>query len=129
MSWEFTDVSESGVKPGDYECSIAEAELKNTKTGTGQYIKVKLESSTGEVFYHNFNVKNDNAKAVQIGMGQLKKLLRVSGKADPNKLSDPSELIGLRCIAKVGVRPAQGSYPEQAEIKDFKEAPKVDPFL
>ncbi len=126
MSWDFSGQSESGVKAGDYEVSVAQAEVKPSKSG-GEYIKVRFDSTDGQRFYHNFNVKNDNPKAVQIGMGQLKKLLRVSGKADPTKLGDCSELLGLRAIAVVKIKSSE-EYGEQAEIKDFKAPKPVSAF-
>lgn len=125
LNLNFEGVSESGVPaPGEYTVTCTEAVVNETKAGTGEYIKVKLETVDGPVFFHNFNIKNPNAKAVEIGMGQLKTFLRVAGKKDPNKLNGAEELIGLRCIVKVKVEDKGDEYGPQARITAFKPAAK-----
>lgn len=123
-----TEVTESGVAaPGDYTVTCTEAEVRETKSGSGEYIKVKFETENSQVFFHNFNIKNANPKAQEIGLGQLKTFLRVGGKKDPNSLKDVMELVGLRCIIKVKVEDKQNEYGPQARITSFKPAAKKSP--
>ncbi len=121
--WDLTNVSESTVEPGEYTVSVAEAEVRQTKAGTGEYIKVKLETEKGQAFFHNFNVKNPNEQAVKIGMAQLKTFMRVSGKKDPNSLKSVDELLGLRCQVKVKLE--ESDFGTQARITSFKPAAKA----
>jgi predicted adenine nucleotide alpha hydrolase (AANH) superfamily ATPase len=125
INLDLSDVTESGVaSPGDYLVTCQSAEVKQTNSGTGEYIKVMFEAENGQKFFHMFNMKNENKKAVEIGLGQLKTFVRVSGKKDPNKLSDVAELVGLRCLVKVKVVDKGDEYGPQARISTFKAAPK-----
>jgi hypothetical protein len=122
---DLTDVTEGGVlAAGDYVVTCTDAEVRETKNGSGEYIKCVFENEDGAKIFHMFNTKNDNPKAVEIGMGQLKTFLRVANKQDPNKLERASELIGLRCQVKTKVREASGEYGPQAVITSFKAAPE-----
>lgn len=123
MSWDLSNASETGVQDGDYVVTCTEAEVKQTKSGSGEYIKAKFEAETGETFFHMFNVKNENKKAVDIGLGQLKKFLRVAGKSDLSKAS-VDDLVNLRVTIRV--KNEDSDYGVQARIKDFKPAPKRD---
>lgn len=122
---DLSDVVEGGVlAAGEYVVTCTDAEVRETKLGTGEYIKCVFETEDGAKIFHMFNIKNENAKAVEIGMGQLKTFLRVAGKKDPNKVEAAGELLGLRCQVKTKVREAQGEYGPQAVITSFKAAPE-----
>lgn len=129
---DLTNVSESGVQAGEYTVTCAGAEIKETKSGTGEYIKCVFETENGQKFFHNFNTKNSNAQAVAIGLGQLKTFMRVAGKANPNSLGGVGELLGLKCNVKVKVE--ENDYGTQARITAFKaiaagaEPAQVVPF-
>ncbi len=124
--WDFSDDKETGgsIEPGEYTFTIAKAEVKETKSGTGEYISVTFKAERGVVF-HMFNIKNDNAQAQSIGRGQLKTVMRLGGKADFNKLSDVNELIGLRVNAVVKIK-SDPQYGDKPQITTFKEAPKSE---
>jgi hypothetical protein len=126
--WDLSSVSESGLPAaGDYTVTCVDSELKETKSGTGEMIKVKFEADSGQIFFHSFNVKNDNPKAVEIGMGQLKKFLRVGGAKDPNSLKSVNTLLGLKCVITVKIDEGKGEYGPQARITNFKPAAKANP--
>lgn len=121
---DLTNVVEGGVLPaGEYVVTCVDAEVRETKMGDGEYIKCAFETETGAKLFHNFNLKNANPKASEIGLAQLKTFLRVGGKKDPNKLDGAGELIGLRCMVKTKVKEGSGEYGPQAVITSFKAAP------
>jgi len=65
---------------GRYRVMITEVEDKETKSGTGKYLRLKFQVLDGQ--YVNWitsdmiNYKNDNPKAEEIGWQQLKKCVR-----------------------------------------------------
>lgn len=120
LDLDLTNDSEGGIEAGEHVVSIAEASVHDTKAGTGEYIKAKLQTANGQFIWHMFNIKNPNEVAQKIGRGQLKKMLRVAGKSE-FKLTDVNELVGLRCVVRVKVE--DGDYGPQARIVDFKPAP------
>lgn len=132
LDLDLSGVQESGVpQAGDYTVTCVDAELKETNAGTGEYIKIKLEAEKGQVFFHNFNTKNPNPKAVEIGLGQLKKFLRVSGAKDPDKIKSVMKLVGLRAVATVKIEDKDDGYGPKPKITNFKPVTKssvADPF-
>lgn len=115
---DLTNVSESSVEPGEYKVTCTEAVVKETKAGTGEYIKCKFETSSGVFVFHNFNIKNPNEQAVKIGLGQLKTFMRVAGKKDPNTLGGAGELEGLQCRVKIKI--VDNDYGSNPQISSFK---------
>ena len=111
---------------GKYVCNVTNAELKDTKNGTGQYIKAELtiidSANKGRKVWTNFNVKNSNAQAVEIGLGQLKSLLENAGYANPNKLESVTDLCGLTVGVKTKIK--SDEYGEKAEVGYFFKASK-----
>lgn len=109
------------VPPGWYNAAITSAELKNTKDGTGQLIKVRYDitgpSNQGRVVFGNLNIKNASTKAEEIGRQQLGEIMRAIGLA---KVTDTDQLIGGHLSIKLSVREATGEYAAQNEVKGYK---------
>ena len=106
---------------GWYTCIITEAELKPTKAGTGEYIKVRYDitgpSCQGRCVFGKFNIKNPNPKAEEIGRAQLGDLMRALGLS---AVHDTDQLINGHLSIKVDIRPASGEYNAQNEVKGWK---------
>lgn len=106
---------------GWYTANITAAELKPTKDGSGQYIKVRYDitgpTHQGRVVFGNLNIKNASAKAEEIGRQQLGDLMRAIGLA---RITDTDQLIGGVLSIKLDVRAATEQYPAQNEVKGFK---------
>jgi len=105
--WDLTEVKEGSFEllpNGTYYVIMDQAEVKDTKSGTGSYINAKLKilegPHEGRFIFTTFNIKNDNAKATEIGLAQLKGFMRCSGVTD-FKLANVLDLIGLRCDAVI----------------------------
>jgi hypothetical protein len=97
----------SPLPAGWYNVRITEAELKDTKAGTGNYVKVRYDVIT---------VRNPNAKAEEIGRSQLAKLIRSIGLEE---VSDTDQLIGGEMLVKVTIRQSE-EYGDSNEVKDWK---------
>lgn len=106
---------------GWYTATITEAELKPTKDGSGQYIRVRYDitgpTHQGRVVFGNLNIKNASAKAEEIGRQQLGELMRAIGLA---RVTDTDQLIGGSLSIKLDVRPATDQYPAKNEVRGFK---------
>ena len=105
---------------GLYTVSIASADLTPTKDGSGQYIKLKLNviapTHQGRVLFSNLNIRNQSAKAEEIGRQQLGAVMRAIGLAT---IEDTDQLIGGTLIAKVDIRTSE-QYGAQNEVKAYK---------
>jgi len=105
------------VTPGWYSARIVEAELKDTKAGTGQYIKVRFQLDGSRGVYHNFNIKNANPKAEDIGKQQLGQWMAAS---NAGRLKGPDDMLGHSCQVKVAIKD-DPQYGPQNVIKAFKK--------
>jgi hypothetical protein len=104
---------------GWYTATISQAELKATKAGNGQYIKLRFDitgpSHQGRVVFGNLNIKNANPKAEEIGRQQLGEIMRAIGLA---KVADTDQLIGGQISIKLTVKD-DAQYGASNEIKGF----------
>jgi hypothetical protein len=109
------------VPAGWYTAIITDAELKPTKAGNGEYIKLRYDltgpSCQGRVVFSNLNIKNPNPKAEEIGRQQLGEMMRALGLA---AVDDTDQLINGHLTIKVDVRPGSGDYGPQNEVKGWK---------
>ena len=123
--FDASNASTTGVEPGEYTATIEDAEVRETKAGTGEYINAKWKiEETGPVFFALYNIKNPNETAVNIGLGELKRMMIAAGR-EP-KASGVDELIGLRC--KIRIKIKEDDYGEKVVITSYKPAEKKDAF-
>jgi hypothetical protein len=105
---------------GWYNATISQSELKATKAGNGQYIKLRYDitgpSHQGRVVFGNLNIKNANPKAEEIGRQQLGDIMRAIGLA---KVTDTDQLIGGQIAIKLEVK-EDAQYGASNEVKGFK---------
>ena len=105
---------------GWYTTTISQAELKATKAGNGQYIKLRYDitgpTHQGRVVFGNLNIKNANPKAEEIGRQQLGDIMRAIGLA---KVTDTDQLIGGQIAIKLEVK-EDAQYGASNEVKGFK---------
>lgn len=114
------DTGFGALPAGDYQVSIASADLTDTKAGTGKYIKLRLDvvgpTHAGRVIFCNLNIRNPNPKAEEIGRQQLGQVIRAIGVPS---LTDTDQLIGGQMIVKVTVKHDE-QYGESNEVKGYK---------
>jgi hypothetical protein len=105
---------------GWYTVTITQAELKDTKAGNGQYIKLRYDvtgpTHQGRVVFGNLNIKNPNQKAEEIGRQGLGDIMRAIGLA---KVTDTDQLIGNSLSIKLDVK-QDAQYGASNEVKGFK---------
>ena len=110
----------SPLPKGWYSATIAGAELKTTKNGTGQYIAVRYDiigpTHQGRVVFGNINIRNQNIKAEEIGRAQLGELIRSIGVAS---LKDTDQLLGKSVQIKLDISHQEG-YEPRNEVRAFK---------
>jgi hypothetical protein len=106
---------------GNYTANITSADLKDTKSGTGQKIDVRFDitgpTHQGRVVFTSINIRNQSPKAEEIGRQQLGELMRAIGLAT---LQDTDQLVGGTCNIKVSIKPAENGYEARNEVKGFK---------
>lgn len=109
------------LPPGWYVAIITDAELRPTKDGSGQYIKIRYDitgpSHQGRVVFGNLNIRNASSKAEEIGRQQLGELMRAIGLG---RVTDTDQLVGGNLSIKLDVRAATEQYGAQNEVKGFK---------
>ena len=105
---------------GWYTATISQSELKATKAGNGQYIKLRYDitgpSHQGRVVFGNLNIKNANPKAEEIGRADLGEIMRAIGLA---KVTDTDQLIGGQIGIKLSIK-EDAQYGASNEVKGFK---------
>ena len=104
---------------GWYAATITGAESRDTKSGTGKYLRVEftLADPAGRKVWSNYNVKNDNPAAESIGRQQLAEVVRAIGK---KAVRDTDELRGCVLSIKVKVREAANGYEASNEVAAAK---------
>ena len=129
----FLDLSSVTVKAnteplpaGKYQAKVLEAKVEDTKSKTGQYIKMKLVVTGGDhegkSVYTNFNIKNESARAQEIGLQELKRFLMVA-EMDDSKLDKVTDLVGKNVtMATKLVENNKGN--KMAEVHYFDRAEK-----
>lgn len=105
---------------GWYLATIHSAEVKATKAGNGQYIKLRYDIVGGEhasrVVFGNLNTKNASEKAQEIGRQQLGELMRAIGLPT---IQDTDQLVGGVLEIKLSVRD-DPQWGVSNEVKGFR---------
>jgi len=108
------------IPAGWFNATIGNAELKKTKTGTGEYIAVRFDitgpTHQGRVVFCNLNIRNASSEAESIGRTQFGDILRSIGLAAAD---DTDQLVGGQLQIKVAVSKSD-SYGERNDVKGFK---------
>lgn len=112
---DFTPVPE-----GKYVALISDSEMKDTKSGTGQYLQLTFQiiegQYSGRLLWARLNIRNPNSKAVEIALGELSAICRAIGVATPN---DSSELHDKPLEIKVKVRKRMDTGDLTNELKGY----------
>lgn len=112
------------VIPADtYNVQIVKSEVVPTKAGTGSLLKTQMKvidgKFKGRIVFGQYNLTNPNPQAVVISKKQMKTLCDSIGK--PDGVKDSNELHNIPFQIKVSVKPAQGQYAEQNEVKFYSK--------
>jgi hypothetical protein len=119
----------SPVPDGTYPVILNKAEVTPTKSG-GTMIKIQMKITegpqAGRVVFDQFNIENVNPQAVQIGLGQLKGMMKAFGHTNPNMLKTTDELLGLKGSITVKTVDDGGSFGPQVRVRAYKTAPTTN---
>ena len=92
------------IPAGEYPAVITDSEMKATKAGTGEYLKLTFQVVGGpyknRLLWTRLNLDNPNEKAVQIARGELSAICRaveVPEPKDSSELHDRPLLITVKC--------------------------------
>lgn len=109
------------IPAGWYTAAITEADLKATKDGSGQYIKLRWDitgpTHQGRVVFQNLNIRNPNPKAEEIGRRELGEVMKAGGLS---ALRDTDKLIGINANIKIKVRPPHDGYDADNAVNGIK---------
>jgi hypothetical protein len=118
------------IPPGKYPVLIKSAELKDTKAGTGVYMKLALVVIEGPCknrnLWDNINLSNPNQECVEIGRRHLADLCRAVGLV---ALKHEGELVGKVAVAHVKVQGDQNqirTYSSSGPSSETPASPTVD---
>lgn len=105
---------------GWYTAKITQADVTQTKAGTGQYIKMRFDitgpTHQGRVVFANININNPNPTAEKIGRGQLRQMRDALGMGE---LKDTDQLIGGDLQIKLSIKKDE-QYGDSNDVKGFK---------
>ncbi len=126
---EFEPYSDFATLPiGEYIAVIAASEMKETKSGSGQYLELVFDiiegEHTGRKLWERLNLVNTNVMTQEIAQKTLSSICRAINVMNP-KMSE--ELHDIPVCVKVGIQPAKDGYDERNVIKGYKPATTTDP--
>ena len=123
------------IPNGEYGVRAVDMELKNSANqgqhgNYGQMVAVQFEitgpTHAGRKIFVNYNIVNDNATAVEIGLRELRSWMQACGKATAGQMSMPrvAECVGLEFIGRIGVSKSKNpAYDDQNKIAKYKPHP------
>lgn len=117
------------VPEGVYQCRITKAEYgPGKKDPNSRKIELNLKitgpTHIGRVVFANLNVRNESAKAEQIGRSQLRSLLAACGMSE---LSDTDHLIDQLVSCKVKIKEAEGQYSAKNDVTGYAAVTESQP--
>lgn len=131
MSLDLSQVKTTETLPaGSYAALITSIDKKQTKSGTGEYYQIEFtvttQGATGRKIWDNFNTKNENMQAVNIGLAKLKSLALATGIPETKLVSfDPTMLANKEVKITTSIK-TDATYGEKAEIKKYSSLTEKD---
>ena len=116
------DAGFTPIPAGDYDVMISSAEKRQTKSGTGSYLKIELVILAGQYqnrrHFENFNLWNPNAQTVSIAKAQFSAFCRAVGIMTPK---NSSEFVGKTLTVRLKVQPRKDQPGEyQNRVSEWK---------
>ena len=109
------------IPAGWYEVSITSTQLKQKKTGTGEFIALHYyvlgPDYKGRVIFGKLNIRNPNPHIQDIGIQQLGELMRAIGLAS---VEDTDQLIGGHLEVKVQIIEASSDCNFSNYVSNFR---------
>ena len=117
------------VPEGVYQCRIKKAEYgpgKKDPNSRKIELQMKITGPThiDRMIFAILNVRNESAKAEQIGRSQLRSLLAACGMSE---LSDTDHLIDQIVSCKVKIKEAEGQYSAKNDVTGYAAVNESQP--
>lgn len=116
------------IPAGTYTAIIVDSDVKQTKSGSGSYLKLTFEVMDGQFknrkVFENLNIQNSSAQTQQIAQGHLSAICHATGVM---QLQDSAQLHHKPLKIIVTVEPAKGDYGPQNRIKGYESASGAAP--
>lgn len=106
------------LEPGDYDVTIVDTMLKQTKDGRKQFTVV-LETDSGRRIYGHCPLHLD------FGLIRFKRLLLACGHPTPDRINDTEELHGRRCRVRVKIK---GEFNEVVKYMEASDGDLLNPM-
>ena len=108
---------------GSYVVVIDATEMKDAKTGKGQYLQLTYNVVDGEYhgrkIFDRLNIANENTQAQEIAQRALSAICRAVGVMHP---TDSDQLKDIPFVVKVGIRAASGEFQASNIVKGYMRA-------
>ena len=119
----FADRKPRDILPqGDYRVQVTACSKKPTKSGDGAYMAFEFTVLDGEhverKLWHNFNLWNKSAQAVEIAQGEIKELCAAVGILAPKSEED---FVGRSCVAVVKVAKRKDTGDAENRISAYRQ--------
>lgn len=121
----------NAIPPGWYEAFIEDASVRQTRAGTGHYVKLRfklINEYKNRVLFANINIQNPNSEAERIGRREIAALAHACGMVsvpgDESAFVD--KVVEIRVVLSKdrenenevrGYRPVSGGAPTQAPAR------------
>lgn len=116
LNANLSETQELGVyqplPPGDYEVTIINSEIRETKKGEQQVVfiyEVSAGEHAGAQVYDRLSLWNTDQKVSGMAQRRLKSIAIACGHPNPNYVADTSEFHGRRMITRLAIREYNGS--------------------
>jgi hypothetical protein len=125
LNFDANDVEPMGsfepLPIGEYTVVISSSEMKDAKTGKGQYLQLVYDVVEGEFqnrkLFDRLNIANESSQAQEIAQRALSSICRAVGVMHPK---NSEELHDKPFVVRVGIRPAKDEYSASNVIKEYK---------
>lgn len=106
---------------GWYNTMIIGSEMRPTKDGQNQYLRLTLQIVDGQYanrqVFDNLNLQHSNPVASEIAYRKLSAYCHATGVM---QVQDSQQLHGIPFKSRITVRPADGQYEASNDVKDVK---------
>lgn len=107
---------------GKYKAVITESEMKATKSGTGQYLELKMQVIEGphanRMLFDRLNLTNPSQQAVEIARSTLSAICHAVGVLKP---TDSYQLHDKPLLVKVVCRKREDNGEMSNEVKGYEK--------
>lgn len=116
------------IPEGKYLAVITDSEMKQTKSGRGQYLELTFQVVSGphanRLLWSRLNLDNPSEQAVQIAQSELSAICRAVGMMQPK---DSVELHNVPLLVNVRCKRREDTGEAVNEIRGYakKEAAKI----